>query len=816
LLAILAAVTLAGAASLGGGCSCSVSGDDDGAGAGASTNAGAGGEFVGAGGGAATCDVPCESGLVCSHGVCVPSTDCGDDNDCSNDTTCVGGKCVPWQEQDPAHDPDCVYLTAAGTLIPKVRCEFIAAPADDAFPAHLDVQATPVVVNFNGFEHPPDSDPIPVGTPSIAATFTATVPGGYTEDLGVIRILSGKDCSLEANLGGVDLDADGVVDWIRSSSSLAAGDLDGDGKAEIVAYAANYTPLAFKRTGTTWSLLWKASSGGAVYQPPIAGPWAGPSIHDIDDDGVPEVLVEGAVLSGLDGVLRAPAPGSYASYSSGLFTVTADLDQDAAVEFTNGQYIWEWTNGSWVQESYFPGASPSAPGHVALADFGPYGMAPAENAELAVIRSDTALIYAISGEIVQQVAIPGGGGGPPTVADFDGDGLPELAVAGQAYYTIFDIDCGPTPRQGGSCPAGVCDFQSPCPPGIAWSKSTQDISSNITGSSVFDFEADGVSEAVYADECFVRVYNGTSGEVIFSQYHSSCTWYENPIVADVDGNYRADLVMPSNKACSPEGTGIACEGLTADGVDAQFAGLRCETPADCISGVCDAGLCRCTSSAQCCGAADDAACIEVGFQCAPPPTGTAGAGNTCRAAHPHGLSGIRVYSDENDKWVRSRMIWNQHAYAVTHVEEDGTIPQSSAWKKNWEQAELNNFRANVPGSKGGTQTPDFTAGASNSYVCGSGTVTLSAPVCNRGAAPAGAGIQVGFYVNELIVCTATTTKALQPEQCEVVSCVWDSPPVTESEAVDVTVKANSDGALTECKEGNNAGVVLDVYCKPTG
>ena len=60
---------------------------------------------------------------------------------------------------------------------------------------------------------------------------------------------------------------------------------------------------------------------------------------------------------------------------------------------------------------------------------------------------------------------------------------------------------------------------------------------------------------VYADECFVRVYNGTDGDVLFSQYRSSCTWFENPVVADVDGNFRADLVVPSNLACSQGGAG---------------------------------------------------------------------------------------------------------------------------------------------------------------------------------------------------------------------------------------------------------------------
>jgi hypothetical protein len=365
---------------------------------------------------------------------------------------------------------------------------------------------------------------------------------------------------------------------------------------------------------------------------------------------------------------------------------------------------------------------------------------------------------------------------------------------------------------------GRCDFTAdgtcPAAGGIAWSRRSQDFSSNITGSSVFDFEADGNAEAIYADECFVRVYSGRTGEVIFSQYRSSCTWYENPIVADVDGNFRADLVTPSNKACSPNGDGIACSMLDANGVDSQFAGLHCEKATDCVSGTCDHGLCRCTTGAECCGQKDEAACLEQGLKCAPPPDGTPGTGNTCRAAHPHGVSGIRVYSDANDRWVKSRTIWSQHAYAVTHIDDDGTVFRSSQWVDNWKVPGLDNFRQNVPGTKNGKATGDLTAGASSGFTCGPSGATLSAPICNRGADSVGAGISVGFYVSGKAVCGAKTTKALAPGECEAVSCAWAAPPAQSGAAVDVVVKANDDGKYVECHTGNDDGAVLQVFCKP--
>jgi hypothetical protein len=813
----------AGMAACGGGNNSSSSSGGGGSVTGTGTGADGGGLTVGSGGGGSDlCNPPCDMGKVCSHGTCVSAQTCMTDNDCENDTLCKGGQCVPWDDQNPRHDDMCFYVTAAGVLSPRTRCEFSTAPDGDPFPAHVDVQGTPIVANFNGFQPMPDSEPVPIGTPSIAASFTATVPGGYTENLGVIRVLSGKDCSLEANLTGTDLDGDGVVDWSYSSASLAAADLDGDGKAEIVAYGIDQgqtmasTLLAFTRKNGKWSFLWKAKQqDGSVHVAPILGPWAGPAIHDLDNDGVPEILREGEVYSA-KGVLLSPAPASYATYSQGLFPVLANMDEDPEIEMTNGQFVWQWKNGGWEQEPYFPGQTPSAPGQVAIADFGPFGQGPAKRPEIAVVRNDYAMVYALTGELAMApIAVPGGGGGPATVGDFDGDGLPELAVAAKAYYTIFDIDCTATPRQGGKCAMGTCDFGA-CPEGIAWSRSTQDLSSNITGSSTFDFEADGHAEVVYADECFTRVYSGSTGEVIFSQYRSSCTWYENPIIADVDGNYRADLVVPSNKACSPDGSGIPCQFLTPDGVDAQFAGLHCKENADCVSGKCDSGLCRCAASAECCADKDDAKCIEFGYKCSPPPAGTPGTGNTCRAAHPHGISGIRVYSDANDKWVRSRMIWNQHAYAITHVNEDGTVPKSSEWKNNWEQPGFNNFRANVPGSQGGQATPDATAGASTQYTCDGPTATLTAPICNRGAAPVGEGVKVGFYAGGKLVCSSETKKVLYPDDCEIVTCDWNGAPAADSDAVDVIVKANDGGAVTECKDGNDQGVVLHVYCKPAG
>jgi rhodanese-related sulfurtransferase len=53
-------------------------------------------------------------------------------------------------------------------------------------------------------------------------------------------------------------------------------------------------------------------------------------------------------------------------------------------------------------------------------------------------------------------------------------------------------------------------------------------------------------------------------------------------------------------------------------------------------------------------------------------------------------SGLFVIGDANDTWVNTRKIWNQHAYSITNVNNDGTIPAIP--DTNW--LIFNNFRCN--------------------------------------------------------------------------------------------------------------------------
>ena len=506
-------------------------------------------------------------------------------------------------------------------------------------------------------------------------------------------------------------------------------------------------------------------------------PWGVPAGHEVDDDCTREVAV-GTFRPTVQCEWSGPPAGDPFPTSVHVLSTPAvvDFDFDDDPETIHPSIVF-------VSDDGVDGSSELPTGVVRVIDGG-----------------TCAHQYTIDAHLTSHSS-------PPAIGDLDGDGRAEFATAGLANYVVYDLDCVPGGGTG-ECGTGRVD-------GILWQMPSQDASSNRTGSSVFDFEGDGAAEAVYADECFVRVYQGATGDVLYSQYRSSCTWYENPIVADTDGDYNAELVVPSNLNCSPAGCptcGVVCS-LNVDGdlVDQLFAGLRCEEDSDCptASSACDEGYCRCAADDECC---PEGGCTAVGWRCAPPPAGTPGAGNTCRARHPEGTWGIRVYSDHADRWVDSRRVWNQHAYSVTNIEEDGTVPATSDVAPNWLEPGLNDFRANVQGSNDPLASPDLTV--AGRFDCeADGTPILFAELCNRGTEPIGAGAGVVFRDGGAALCEAAAGGILDPGECEEVSCAWPAdldPPIDEPRDVDLEV--DPDHAILECHEANNAGRIADVRC----
>jgi hypothetical protein len=563
--------------------------------------------------------------------------------------------------------------------VPLVECEWAGPAASDSEPDSARVLAMPLVADL-----PNDSG----GAGEIVVMSYNGLDGSKDEPgkYGVIRILNGRTCALLETVGGAS-------DPLRAAAAPALADLDNDGKIDIVARRNDNGLVAFRwDDGQHKFVKWWSADGDNILG---VQAWDGPSIHDLDDDGFAEVLLRTAVYDGRTGTVKWKGGVFNAGFVNspmypfnGLIPVVADLNGDQKPDlvadlFAAGVTSLPWDQSHWVMQ----GLPLQHAGHFAVADFGTPGATEADFrwgaldgiAEIVAVDDAYGTVYLMTpdGQIVVQAPTVDptlDRGGIPTVADFDGDGQPEIAVAGATKVRVFDPDCRPGGPKRDSCAA---DW-------ILWAQPIQDATSAQTASSAFDFDGDGKMELVFADECFLRIYDGSTGRVSYSMHRASGTWYEGPPVADVNHDGSADIVLNSNGVVTCPSTGMA--GVKY--VDPTHPGVPCHDDSGCVSGTgCVSGYCRCANDGDC-GAPD------TGLTCAPP---IFGGSNVCRATHPNsgGLGGVRVLGEKSGRWAGARAIWNQHAYAITNVLDDGKVPKTSAWQRNWTHKGFNNFRANA-------------------------------------------------------------------------------------------------------------------------
>jgi hypothetical protein len=741
------------------------------------------------------CNPPCPGDQVCRYDACVPPpTPCSTNADCPGDQYCDVSRmeCLPWGVgPGGGHDDECKRDPVPGVFFPGAQCEWTGPAAND-FPAHTNVLATPVVATFYVQGE--------LATPSIVFTsynFTdgssdacmSSTPASY---YGVVRIIDGRTCMPQATIASPTLVA---------SASLAVAQLGGDPTPEIVGARSDGGLVAWTLGPTGWTVMWQTTSTFANDN----CDWAGPSIHDLDDDGNAEVLFYGNVYNGQTGAALDETLGtSVDDILDGYIPVAADIDGDGAIELITGKmiYVWNATTKRW--DTKYPLTNGAGNGFTAVADFGTFPAVGGDNrgvldgiAEVALIFNGRAYVLTRDNRIVFTASLQGaspGRGGPPTIADFDGDGRVEFASAGAITYNVFDPDCNAAPDPQYCKPMTMN--------GVLWTQPSQDGSSNMTGSSVFDFDGDGRAEVVYGDECFTRVYDGVSGQVLYSRYRSSCTWYENPVIADVDADFNAEIVSTSN---------VNCPSVTCPTVDPIFDGVKCLDDSDCPGvTVCgreqnsDAlGRCRCNADPDCGG--DGFVCLD---SIAP-----SNAGKVCRASHPGTrLNGIRVLADGIDRWVNTRTIWNQHAYSVTNIDEYGKVPRTSQWAQNWKQLGLNNFRQNSPGDgQTAGAIPDLTIKQAK-VTCDAAGPIVTAEVCNRGTEPVARGLPVAIYADgppRELRCQTATTQRINPGFCAAVSCTWMGGDGNGTVVVDD--RGDASGIASECREDNNA-IAISVSC----
>ncbi len=678
----------------------------------------------------------CGAAQVCSFqqcvtpgGPCVDSSDCGPnqycdyalgDNDAGagGDASCPSGavqkkgRCLP---KPPICAPDagapdggplscleqCEYH-GSGTFAPQLKFSWGGQVTP---PYATDVMMTPIVIELDD-----DNCDGKVNEKDIPEIVFTTFTNGNYQSNGTLHAIS--------IVKGAVVDKWAKAGEIYPGTLIAGGDINGLPGNEVVGCGTDGTVHAYNGDGT---LLWKSPGGIGCYMPSIA---------DLDGDGNVEVVLEGGILNGKTGALKA----SYSAPMAGTFVVS-DIDNDGQLDIVTSSQGYH-TNGQLFVDTKVPGNWP------AIGDFDKDGKPeivavhyPSHTASF--WHYDSAQVAKFSwvrqgvdfnGTVMQHC--PGNsagftsGGGPPTVADFNGDTIPDVALAGGIGYAVLDG-------------AKIVNGAIMNPATIMWTSTTTDCSSAATGSSVFDFDGDGKAEVIYSDENHLRIYEGPTGKVLWEACNTTGTLVEYPVIADVDNDGHADIVVVSNAYASPYSAEYQCN----DGK--QIA-----------------------------------------------------------------QSGIHVFGDTDGSWVRTRRVWNEHAYHVTNVNEDGTIPNIEL--PNWKQPGLNNFRQNKqPGSE--FAAPD--AVVSIRPECG-GTFQLVATVTNIGEAALPPNVVVGFYAGTpgtgQKLGEASTTQTLYPAQAENVILLVPNPPAGVKEGT-VPIYAIVDDTKVphpswhECRTDNNTG-----------
>lgn len=336
---------------------------------------------------------------------------------------------------------------------------------------------------------------------------------------------------------------DGSELWHRRDARLshfagtAVGDIDNDGIAEIVAVEGYRSELvAYEHDGT---LKWRRGLNGPGIPTPILPP--PPLVYDqiaivnLEGDQEAEILLGREVFRGFtgeqlwEGEFDAGGTGgkplnSAMNIAWNIASIAVDLNMDGVLEVVAGRTAYDYEGRTiWHRPDIKPvpyldavnrpfnASGLNAIGNFDLDDF----------PEVLLAIDDELYLLEHTGETIwgPKFAPDFSDMGAPAVADIDADGLAEIIVSSERRLTVFETD-------------GT----------VKWTAEIFD-DSGVTGATVFDFENDGLYEVVHVDEEDFRIFDALTGTRLYETRHTSPTVYEYPVVADIDGDKEAEIVL---------------------------------------------------------------------------------------------------------------------------------------------------------------------------------------------------------------------------------------------------------------------------------
>ena len=351
--------------------------------------------------------------------------------------------------------------------------------------------------------------------------------------------------------------------YINSGPSIA--DLDGNGRVEIFFQASdnfanqNYAGsgiitgdvrrriVCYEFDGTTYVEKWMSN---AVAGYDIIEDANTASAADFDGNGIAEVYVGNQIFNGLDGTLITEGGANNrrgiqdqngigemhnraVAYSVAVDVLPDDFCANCqGLEIVAGTAVYSVdidpvlpSNSSVNIEVEM---SSGKDGRTSIADIDNDGDLDA------LVTSNDAANASIAGIQIWDIQTPtylvnvnnistgDGEISQANIADFDGDGQVEFGVCNKTLYTVYEWD-------------GATGLNT------LWSIVTND-GSGQTGSTVFDFNNDGQYEVVYRDQTTLRILDGATGTELASEFCSSLTRVEYPVVVDVDADGETELL----------------------------------------------------------------------------------------------------------------------------------------------------------------------------------------------------------------------------------------------------------------------------------
>jgi len=513
-----------------------------------------------------------------------------------------------------------------------------------------------------------------------------------------------------------------------------------------------------------------------------------PAVADVSGDGVPDVVFTafagsaygsaGALVcvSGADGstLWSVTSVGGASPYASSGVAI-ADLDGDGAptviVSATTGLLAVDRTGAF----EWLAAVPVSAYGHPAVGEMDGDGLSEVVYGR-SVVEHDGTVRWTGTGGT-------GGGAYMSFPADLDQDGLSEV-VAGNTVYehdgsvrwndggpdgfpAIADLDLDGSPEivrvGGGKVRAARADGS------LLWDFAITDGGGGPP--TIADFDGDGAPEIGVASRSVYRVIESNGTE----RWHNTVQDYSSSVtgssVFDFEGDGAAEVVYADEQTLWVYD---GASGTVEMAWDSHSSGTLYEYPL-----VVDVD-------------ADGATEIVV-------------ASNDYAYA---GSRGITVIGDQADSWAPARAVWNQHAYSITNVDDDGTSPSPAL--PSWEH--WNSFRAGNSQTAVGLDQPDLVVGDVDvcTHQCDENDVVVYVPVSNRGQADAN-DVRVEIYAvadDGPVLRGAMEIATLVPGDA-----AWVGPFALATEGGESEFKVIVRTALgNECDQTNNSVTLTGLGC----